>query len=68
MHKTTLVLDTHKLKQVRKALGTRSIRETVDRALDEVIALETRRKLLARLTKMKGIDLSKRTVVDAAWR
>lgn len=68
MHKTTLVLDTRKLDKVRKALGTRSIRDTVDRALDEVLALESRRRLLQRLTRMTGLDLSKARVMAGAWR
>lgn len=68
MHKTTLVLDTRKLDKVRKALGTRSIRDTVDRALDEVLALEARRRLLQRLTRMAGLELSNAKVMAGAWR
>ena len=68
MHKTTLVLDTRKLQRVRRALGTRSIRDTVDRALDEVLALEARRKLLQRLSRMEGLDLASPKVMAGAWR
>ena len=68
MQKTTLVLDQSKLARVRKELGTRGIRDTVDRALDEVLALAARRKLLERLKSMKGLDLKKSAVMAEAWR
>lgn len=68
MHKTTLVLDERKLAKARKALGTRGIRDTVDRALDEVLALEARRRLLERLRTMSGLDLAKAGVMAHAWR
>ena len=68
MQKTTLVLDQHKLARVRKELGTRGIRDTVDRALDEVLALAARRRLLERLKTMRGLDLKKASVMSEAWR
>jgi Arc/MetJ family transcription regulator len=68
MHKTTLVLDEAKLRRVRKMLGTKGIRDTVDRALDEVIALDARRRLVEKLRKMDGIDLADDRVMAAAWR
>ena len=67
MHKTTLVLDTRKLQKVRRALGTRSIRDTVDRAFDEVLFLEARRRLIERLSTMKGLDLARPEVMKKAW-
>jgi hypothetical protein len=68
MEKTTLVLDKSKLARARKELGTRGIRDTVDRALDEVLALAARRKLLERLKTMKGLDLDDEAVMADAWR
>jgi Arc/MetJ family transcription regulator len=68
MHKTTLVIDAAKLGRVRKLLGTRGIRDTVDRALDEVLAVQGRRRLADRLRKMEGIDLDDREVMARAWR
>lgn len=63
-----MLIDTRKLQKVRKALRTRSIRDTVDRALDEALALEARRRLLDRLSRTNGRDLANAKVIAAAWR
>ena len=42
MQRTTLVLDTRKLAKVRRLLGTKGIRDTVDAAFEEVLAYEAR--------------------------
>jgi hypothetical protein len=68
MHKTTLVIDDAKLRRVRKLLGTTGIKNTIDRALDEVIALDARRRLAEKLRNMDGMDLHDPRVMAAAWR
>ena len=68
MHKTTLVIDEAKLRRVRKVLGTKGIKDTIDRALDEVLALDARRRLVEKLRTMKGLDLADRKVMAGAWR
>ena len=68
MHKTTLMLDDAKLRRARKVLGTKGIRDTIDRALDEVLALDARRRLVERLRTMKGLDLDNAEVMAGAWR
>jgi hypothetical protein len=68
MQKTTLVIDRRKLARVRAELGTRGVRDTVDRALDEVLAVALRRKLVERLRTRKGLDLDKPRVMARAWR
>lgn len=68
MHKTTLVIDDVKLRKVGKVLGTKGIRETIERALDEVLALDARRRLVEKLQTMKGLDLDDPDVMDKAWR
>jgi hypothetical protein len=68
MHKTTLVIDDAKLRRVRKLLGTTGIKNTIDRALDEVIALDARRRLVEKLRSMDGMDLHDPKVKAAAWR
>ena len=55
--KTSLVIDREKVARARDILGTATLAETVDRALDEVISLEARRRLLARI-KSGGIGPS----------
>jgi hypothetical protein len=52
-------------RRVRAILGTRGIKDTVDGALDQVLALEARRVELARLRKLTPKDLE---VMKKAWR
>ena len=56
MHKTSLVVDERKIVRVRKLLGTRGIRDTIDRALDEVIAVRSRLRAIEQLRTMEGLD------------
>jgi hypothetical protein len=51
--KTSLVIDRKKVADAKKILGTKTLAETVDRSLDEVIALAARRRLLERIAKSK---------------
>jgi hypothetical protein len=53
--KTSMVIDRKKAAEAKKILGTRTLTETVDRALDEVISLEARRRLLRRIEREGGI-------------
>lgn len=69
MHKTTMMVDDKKLARVQRVLGTKGIRDTFDRALDEVLALDARRRVVERLQTMEGID--ERVLRNArkeAWR
>lgn len=65
---TTLEIDDGKFSQVREILGTRSLRETVDRLFDDVITREARIRSIAQLRNMDGLDLDKPAVMDKAWR
>lgn len=51
--KTSLVIDRRKMDEAREILGTRTLAETVDAALDEVIALAARRRLMERIRRSK---------------
>jgi hypothetical protein len=53
--KTSMVIDRAKVEDVRRFLGTKTIAETVDAALDEVLALAARRRLLERIERDGGI-------------
>jgi len=68
MPKTTIDIDPRKATKVRRLLGTRTLRETVDRALDAVIRDEARRRAIERLERMEGLDLDKPRVMSEAWR
>jgi Arc/MetJ family transcription regulator len=56
--KTSLVIDRKKVAHAKKILGTRTIAETVDGALDEVIRLAGRRRLMDRIRRDGGIGPS----------
>jgi len=53
--KTSMVIDREKLDKARAILGTSTLAETVDGALDEVIRLDARRRLLRRIERDGGI-------------
>jgi len=56
--KTSMVIDRAKAEKVRKVLGTNTLAATVDAALDEVLALDARRRLLDRIRRDGGIGPS----------
>jgi hypothetical protein len=56
--KTSLTIDRRKVERVRKILGTRTIAETVDAALEDVINHDRRMALLERIRRDGGIGPS----------
>lgn len=48
-----MVIDREKVDRAREILGSKTIAETVDLALDEVINLERRRRLIERIRRSK---------------
>ena len=65
---TTIEIDEQKVADVKRLLGTETLRETVDRSFDEVLARAARRTDIERLQHMEGLDLDKPEVMDRAWR
>jgi hypothetical protein len=53
--KTSLVIDREKVSEAKEILGTSTIAATVDAALDEVIRLAARRKIMERIRRDGGI-------------
>ena len=58
MDKTSMLINREKVAEARKILGTKTIADTVDAALDEVIRLQKRRRLMARIRRDGGIGPS----------
>jgi len=56
MRRTSLEIDEERLACAQRALGTTGIKETIDRALDEVVRADLRRRLAERVRSGKGID------------
>lgn len=63
MTKRLIEVDDEKLDAVRELLGTRTLRATVDAALDEVLALDRRRRALL---AERGVDAE--ALADSAKR
>lgn len=57
-----------KLTEAREILGQASIKGTINAALDEVIALDQRRRLLERLADQRGVDLGDEEIMREAWK
>ena len=66
--KTSFEVDFAKVERAKKLLGTTTLTETVDAALDEVIALQRRRELIDLLFSGEGVDLDNAEVMAGAWR
>ena len=66
--KTSFDVDFAKIDAVRTALGTKTLTETVDAALDEVIQLQQRQRLVELLFASNALDLDDASVMAKAWR
>jgi hypothetical protein len=56
--KTSLAIDRHKVDEAKSILGTKTLAATVDAALDEVIRLQKRRRIMERIRRNGGIGPS----------
>lgn len=68
MPKRLIDVDDAKLDAVRALLGTHTLKATVDAALDEVLALDRRRRELLEQRGVHAVDLADPAVRHAAWR
>jgi Arc/MetJ family transcription regulator len=61
-------IDDALLHDAAEILGASTMKETVNRALGEVVAAARRRRHADRLARMEGLDLDKPKVMSRAWR
>lgn len=66
--KTSFAVDFVKVESAKEILGTRTLTETVDAALDEVIKLQQRRRLVELLFTPGRLQLDDPDVMAGAWR
>jgi Arc/MetJ family transcription regulator len=66
--KTTIEVDDALYARAREVLGTRGLKATVQRAFEEVLAYDARRRALRQLQEMDGLDLDRPEVLAEAWR
>lgn len=68
MTKKLIDIDEERLVRAGEVLGAATMKETVNQALAEVIALAQRRAHVRRLAAMDGLDLDDDAVMSDAWR
>ena len=66
--KTSFEVDFAKIHSVKEILGTTTLTDTVDAALDEVIQLQQRRRLVELLFTPGRLQLDDPEVMAGAWR
>jgi hypothetical protein len=67
-HKTSFEIDTEKVDAAKEILGTRTLTETVDAALAEVVKLRQRKTLVELLFRPGALELDDPEVMSRAWR
>ena len=66
--KTSFEIDTEKVETAKEILGTKTLTDTVDAALSEVVKLRQRRQLLDLLSTPGVLELDDPKVMRGAWR
>lgn len=66
--KTSFEVDFAKIDSVKRILGTATLTDTVDAALDEVIQMQQRRRLVELLFTPGRLQLDDPEVMAGAWR
>jgi hypothetical protein len=66
--KTSFVVDVAKVEAAKGILGTKTLTDTVDAALSEVVKLRQRRDLLELLSTPGALALNEPDVMAGAWR
>jgi Arc/MetJ family transcription regulator len=66
VRKTTVEVDDDKIAEAAALLGTRTLKETIERSLDQVIAFAARRRLIDHFSRPN--DLLDPEVARLAWR
>lgn len=69
MRRTSLEIDEERLAEAQRVLGTKGVKDTIDRALDEVLRADLRRRLAERIRTGEGFDRGE-DVLEASrrWR
>ncbi|MGN6256892.1 MAG: hypothetical protein ACTHN3_03950 [Solirubrobacterales bacterium] len=67
-HKTSFEIDTEKVAAAKEVLGTKTLTDTVDAALAEVVKLRQRRQLVELLFRPGALALDDPEMMSGAWR
>lgn len=66
--KTSFEIDTEKVAAAKEVLGTKTLTDTVDAALSEVVKLRQRRQLVTLLFRPGALALDDPETMAGAWR
>lgn len=66
--KTSFEIDTNKVAAAKEVLGTKTLTDTVDAALAEVVNLRQRRQLVELLFRPGALALDDPETMSGAWR
>ncbi len=66
--KTSFEIDTEKVSAAREVLGTKTLTDTVDAALAEVVKVRQRRQLVELLFRPGALELDDPETMAGAWR
>ncbi len=67
-HKTSFEIDTEKVDAAREILGTKTLTDTVDAALSEVVKSRQRQQLVELLFRPGALALDDPETMSKAWR
>ena len=67
-HKTSFEIDTAKVDAAKEILGTKTLTDTVDAALDELVKRRRRLELLGLLSDPAAFELNDPAAMRGAWR
>ena len=56
MRRTSLEIDEEQLARAQRVLGTKGVKDTIDRAFEEVLRADLRRRLADRVRTGEGVD------------
>lgn len=68
MSKRLVDIDDELLDEATKILGASTMKEAVNRSLEEVVLAASRRRHVDRLRNMRNLDLDDPAVMAGAWR
>jgi hypothetical protein len=66
--KTSFEIDSTKVDAAKEVLGTKTLTETVDAALSEVVKLRQRKTLVELLFRPGALELDDPEAMSGAWR
>jgi Arc/MetJ family transcription regulator len=69
MRRTSVELNEEQLTRAQRVLGTKGVKDTIERAFDQVLRADLRRRLAERIRSGEGIDRSDEVLAESRrWR